>query len=654
MRFLVDVRWSGGQVYKEYTMLLDPRGYQRPRVPPKRFHYPAPQQKQTNYVTQKTYERTPEVLPNPANTTAAQTYGPTTADDTLIGIAKKIRPNESVSIEQTLLALYRANPQAFWGNNINKLKADVRLVIPTLTQIQAIPHEQAVSEVSMEDKAWEQEHQDALPMPPSNSESQKLTTDNLQQALQKPNLANESSKLSQPSENSANTQQLEEELTVVDQQLQQQKTENQQLKNQVNELEQDAVKLEHELSEETAKLTQENSAASTKIDTSMDNFGQEFNLDFPPQGFFANTMNIVMLIGLGFVVMVFLTLIALYSLQRRRFMQTLAAKSPLKSAPRIIDVNHEDDAAETLHTEDEKIEPVVDTLEQADLYLNYQRYDQAESILQSAIEREPDNIAYRVKLIQVLGLAHGLQAVQDYYEQLPEKIRSDKLIRQAFAQFNPAQREESPEILASPFSEEEPNTVSPPITETIDNSNEQSPTLPAKDNPNELSASGNAPSKEELDFDSLNMRLRLLKVYAKSNNQAAFDATLAKIPQEAKDETNPVWQEIVTLKNETWPEELSEVKSNETAEQKLEEPKEWGKLSFAETLEKTKENEPTTPAEYSVPEMPAKDKFKLAQTYFNMEDYAGAKELLEEILAEHNLEFHDQAQELLKKILEQE
>jgi len=41
--------------------------------------------------------------------------------DTLLGIASRVRP-EGVSLEQTLLGLYRENTQAFDGN-VNRLKA---------------------------------------------------------------------------------------------------------------------------------------------------------------------------------------------------------------------------------------------------------------------------------------------------------------------------------------------------------------------------------------------------------------------------------------------------------------------------------------------------------------------------------------------------
>ncbi len=57
-------------------------------------------------------------------------------------IAAAHRP-AGVSLEQTLLAILRANPHAFMGGNINLLVQGTNLTIPTAADIQAIPAEEA-------------------------------------------------------------------------------------------------------------------------------------------------------------------------------------------------------------------------------------------------------------------------------------------------------------------------------------------------------------------------------------------------------------------------------------------------------------------------------------------------------------------------------
>jgi pilus assembly protein FimV len=58
--------------------------------------------------------------------------------ETLYGIARSVRP-ESVSLDQMLVALYRDNPQAFAGSNMNRLLAGSVLQVPTAEAAGAIP-----------------------------------------------------------------------------------------------------------------------------------------------------------------------------------------------------------------------------------------------------------------------------------------------------------------------------------------------------------------------------------------------------------------------------------------------------------------------------------------------------------------------------------
>ena len=53
--------------------------------------------------------------------------------DTLSKIAGRNLP-AGVSLDQMLVGLYRHNPQAFFGNNMNRLKSGVVLNMPTADQ----------------------------------------------------------------------------------------------------------------------------------------------------------------------------------------------------------------------------------------------------------------------------------------------------------------------------------------------------------------------------------------------------------------------------------------------------------------------------------------------------------------------------------------
>lgn len=91
---------------------------------------------------------TPAPVATPAEAVAAGPETLTTqASDTLWSIALRVRPNESVSMQQTMLAIQRLNPDAFIGGNINLLRAGQVLRIPDFSQIQSVDQQQAVSEV---------------------------------------------------------------------------------------------------------------------------------------------------------------------------------------------------------------------------------------------------------------------------------------------------------------------------------------------------------------------------------------------------------------------------------------------------------------------------------------------------------------------------
>ncbi|MGF1763734.1 FimV/HubP family polar landmark protein [Aliivibrio kagoshimensis] len=62
-------------------------------------------------------------------------YGPTSTTDTLWSIATRLRPSANTSVQQTVLAIYKLNPQAFDDNNIHSLNSNSTLRIPTLAQV---------------------------------------------------------------------------------------------------------------------------------------------------------------------------------------------------------------------------------------------------------------------------------------------------------------------------------------------------------------------------------------------------------------------------------------------------------------------------------------------------------------------------------------
>ena len=71
-------------------------------------------------------------------------YGPISSDETLWRIATKLRPNRSVTVQQTLVAIYKINPFAFYKGNINKIIPESIIKVPTLKFVQTQTNQEAV------------------------------------------------------------------------------------------------------------------------------------------------------------------------------------------------------------------------------------------------------------------------------------------------------------------------------------------------------------------------------------------------------------------------------------------------------------------------------------------------------------------------------
>ncbi|EMI7317146.1 AAA family ATPase [Vibrio parahaemolyticus] len=91
-------------------------------------------------------EEIERALPTPPeNTQPSRFFGPTGENQTLWSIASELRPSRNVSVQQTLLGIYRINPQAFDNQNIHELIPGSRLRVPSLEQVRSATTEQAVA-----------------------------------------------------------------------------------------------------------------------------------------------------------------------------------------------------------------------------------------------------------------------------------------------------------------------------------------------------------------------------------------------------------------------------------------------------------------------------------------------------------------------------
>jgi pilus assembly protein FimV len=148
---VLDASWGSGHIVRSYTMLFDPPALRR--APPAVTAAPqiaAPAAPIQAPVTAPTRRPTtaPAAASAPRSATPAQ-QRPTPADgvtvqagDTAGRIANAYRP-ATVSLDQMLVALMRANPDAFIQGNVNRMKAGAVLQIPDEAAAQATPASEA-------------------------------------------------------------------------------------------------------------------------------------------------------------------------------------------------------------------------------------------------------------------------------------------------------------------------------------------------------------------------------------------------------------------------------------------------------------------------------------------------------------------------------
>jgi pilus assembly protein FimV len=177
---LVEASWARGRLVREYTVLLDPPVFMPSQETPapvttpqsattaegriERAQTPAPEQRPAPTRPAATPE--PEPVPSPAAERREEIPSSdelviaspgseyvVQRNDTLSKIAAAANPGPRRVVNRTMIALFRANPAAFNGN-INRLRAGSVLRIPEISEIEAIPSDEASSEVSRQTAEW--------------------------------------------------------------------------------------------------------------------------------------------------------------------------------------------------------------------------------------------------------------------------------------------------------------------------------------------------------------------------------------------------------------------------------------------------------------------------------------------------------------------
>ena len=154
--FLVEVTWDKGNLYREFTVLVDPPvAYTQPVVPVVKKAESAP----VTIVEEKTVTRQSlenKILDGSRTTRTTRRdgkYGPIRRNESLWRIAERTNSYGDVSIEQMMMAIYEANQSAFDGN-VNSLRAGQTLEIPEKEVILNLTRKQAKAAFIRQTEAW--------------------------------------------------------------------------------------------------------------------------------------------------------------------------------------------------------------------------------------------------------------------------------------------------------------------------------------------------------------------------------------------------------------------------------------------------------------------------------------------------------------------
>lgn len=174
--FLVEVDWGQGRLVREYSAVLGaPSTVSAPAQPPIQAPDVAPSNVVEQPVAAAPVPAAPQPAPEPApavpqpaprakpESVVAAPAAPL-ADpgrlqvrqgDTLSELAEGMAAGRGYTLDQTMLALLRANPEAFIGDNINLLKAGAVLRVPDAGEIASFSRAEAAAVVRDHIERWQ-------------------------------------------------------------------------------------------------------------------------------------------------------------------------------------------------------------------------------------------------------------------------------------------------------------------------------------------------------------------------------------------------------------------------------------------------------------------------------------------------------------------
>ncbi len=309
LNFLVEVQWPSGRLLREYTLLLDlpvfnDSGANAPvAAPSSSVAAPTPAAPRP-----QVREPQPQVVPPP--TKPSRTAAPTRAadnnvvrqtsprtdsykvksGDTLWEIAESTLADSPASINQRMIAIQQANPEAFANGNINHLRNGRVLRIPSAQEVADISSQQASNAVREQNKTWSAKAKPAQKAVLTSAAPSTQSTSSTGQPEGRLTLGSaDSAQSSKGSGTSGSGESLQNELAIAKDELARATRQNDELRSRITELESQIETMDNLVSVTSDQLKALQAAAengegiptdSTPVDnTPIDGSGDDASVD---------------------------------------------------------------------------------------------------------------------------------------------------------------------------------------------------------------------------------------------------------------------------------------------------------------------------------------------------------------------------------------
>jgi len=478
--FILSINWSSGQMMREYTLLLDPPVFEK--------------EPQTGRISAATTQPGQVVRQSPAVAVAEQprvaptgSYGPTSRQDTLWGVARNMRPDSSVSVPQMMIGLLKENPEAFGNNNINNLMAGHILRTPEMDVITELSKQQAAAEANRQYQDWQSARgkssavgrQQRVVAPTPASAVGKASTSAVTPAVVASTPTEARLQLLTPEEEakvrsgvgsgaaSDGVESLQRQLAVALEASEARGQENSDLRLRLDELEKQLQSVQKLLTlkddslgalQADAQLKQQVEAATATLDAVKPEVDvaavpkQPVKPVVQPESMSVSLIDDIlanptnpMYMAAGGGIVALLLLVAL--IMRRRSQsgadddfsvmapvdtvadiksddvaKSAVASSLSETASVEASTENEDDVSiddfggglGAIHTEESEIDPIAE----ADVYLAYRRYEQAEALLKEAINADAGRHELKVKLLEIYHATKDVDSFEAQAESL--------------------------------------------------------------------------------------------------------------------------------------------------------------------------------------------------------------------------------------------